>query len=59
MQRENAERDELQLRRAARDGLAMLLIAIGLLVVACAETKEPISRTPNDKCLVRACSVYY
>jgi len=38
--------------------LAILLVAIGLLAVGCAETKQPISRD-TDKCLVRACSVFY
>ena len=44
---------------AMRGSLAILLIAIGLLVNGCGKPGEPISRTPNDKCLVRACSILY
>lgn len=39
--------------------LLMLLVAIGLLVNGCGKPGEPISRTPNEKCMVRACSVLY
>lgn len=39
--------------------IGLLLVAIGVLTAGCADTKEPITRTPNDKCLVRACSVLY
>jgi hypothetical protein len=37
----------------------MLLIALGLAIVGCAEKGEPIQRTPENRCMVRACSVYY
>jgi hypothetical protein len=46
-------------RRTNRFTLAILLVAIGVLATACGKPGEPISRTPNDKCLVRACSVLY
>ena len=45
--------------RTNRCKLTMMLIVIGVLAAACGKPGEPISRTPNDKCLVRACSVYY
>lgn len=45
--------------KSNRCKLAMLLIAIGVFAAACGKPGEPISRTPNDKCLVRACSILY
>jgi hypothetical protein len=39
--------------------LALLLVIIGLAATGCAEKGEPIQRTPEDKCVVRACSVYF
>jgi hypothetical protein len=47
------------MNRTACEGLLALLMAIGLLLSACGKPGEPISRTPNDKCLVRACSILY
>jgi len=39
--------------------LALLLVIIGLTATGCAEKGEPIQRTPEDRCMVRACSVYF
>ena len=59
MLRQHGARDGSQVNRAVRRALSALLMAAGLVAAGCAETGEPISRTPNDKCLVRACSVFY
>ncbi len=49
----------LQMKRIVQGTLAALLIASCLAIAGCAEKGEPIQRTPEDRCMVRACSVYY
>ena len=49
----------LQMNRLIHGALAALLIASCLAIVGCAEKGEQIQRTPEDRCMVRACSVYY
>ena len=39
--------------------VGLMLAAIGVVAAGCGETTEPITRTPQDKCLVQACSVYF
>jgi hypothetical protein len=47
------------MKRLLRGTLAALLMAACLAIIGCAEKGEPIQRTPEDKCMVRACSVYF
>jgi hypothetical protein len=49
----------LQDQQMTRGILTLLLLVFGLAMAGCAEKGEPIQHTPEDRCMVRACSVYY
>jgi hypothetical protein len=50
---------EYQTMRTAHAAVALLLLVLVLASAGCAQKGEPIQRTPEDRCMVRACSVYY